>query len=141
MDEIPADMDLVAAIRHVNAQGVRKPWVWVISAGPDDPFYPAGVSLSVGVHNQVGSLNWVTNSASLVPVRGTNTEWVVYHLAGMHDTPIPPHAEVPVDTVFEVLAEFLDTRVRPTKIEWQEAAPLSSIPHDHTGEPPATVIT
>jgi hypothetical protein len=121
VDQIPADVDLVAEIQTKNAQGLEVPWVWEVSVGSDDPHDPQGAALAIGVFNEHGALNWVTNSANLVPSNGQNTDWVRYHLAGIHDTYLPPAAEVPIDVVYQVLAEFISTRALPTCVIWQEA--------------------
>ncbi|WP_170224017.1 Imm1 family immunity protein [Actinokineospora cianjurensis] len=58
---------------------------------------------------------------SLVPATGTNDDWQIYHLAGLHDMHLPPHAEVPIETAYQALAEYLVTRERPTCVDWQQA--------------------
>ncbi|MGQ0838195.1 Imm1 family immunity protein [Actinokineospora sp.] len=128
MAAIPEDFDLVTQVQELNAEGVEIPWVWVLSATPLDLLSSVQPTLTFGINNKVGALEWIDGTTRLVPASGTNPEWQIYHLAGMHDTAIPPYAEVPVEVVFEVLAEFLDTQTRPTKIEWQDAAPFSSSP-------------
>ncbi|MGQ0841532.1 Imm1 family immunity protein [Actinokineospora sp.] len=126
VDRIPDGIDLVARVRALNAEGI--PWMWGISAGPQDTFSLDRVRLNFGVHNDIGAVKWADSTTSLVPAIGTNTAWRTYHPAGIHDTAVPPRAEVPVEIVFDVLAEFLRTRTLPKTIEWTQAADISSIP-------------
>ena len=46
---------------------------------------------------------------------------MTYYLAGLHDTHLPPHAEVPIEIAYQALAEYLTTRERPTCVDWQPA--------------------
>ncbi|MGX7825497.1 Imm1 family immunity protein [Actinokineospora sp. 24-640] len=127
VDELPDDLDLVAEVKALNDQGVEIPWLWAIATGSTAPRSPDQKALGFGINNTIGALDWAEGDTRLVPRDGTNTEWTVYHLAGMHDAPIPPHAEVPADTVYAVLAEFLRTRSRPTCIEWTDSADITSL--------------
>uniref|UniRef100_UPI00047552A7 Imm1 family immunity protein n=2 Tax=Actinokineospora enzanensis TaxID=155975 RepID=UPI00047552A7 len=61
-----------------------------------------------------------------VPTIGTNSDWVTYHFGGAEETGLPPFSEVPIDTVYQVLTEFIVTRTRPTCVDWREAAPFES---------------
>ncbi|MGQ0838172.1 Imm1 family immunity protein [Actinokineospora sp.] len=121
VDDLTGNDDLVSAVRELNAGGVEIPWAWCISAGPTDPLSSDRRTLTIGVNNTVGVLVWSPGRGRQVPQAGANPEWSTYYLAGMYDTSIPPNAEVPPETVYEALAEFLDTRSLPTCIEWQRA--------------------
>lgn len=96
------------------------PWAWTIAAGSQDPLSLDVVTLTVGVHNTVGVLLWTDETADYVPAGGSNTDWLMYRLGGVHETSIPPRAEVIPQVVYAALAEFLETRKRPTNIEWRE---------------------
>ncbi len=117
----------MSTLRDVHAKGVEIPSMWNLAAGPTDPKSPDQVALNFGLNNNTGALEWNEGDASLVPCTGTNIEWTTYYLAGMHDTPVPPHAEVPTDIVFAALQEFLRTGERPTCLEWTESAPITTL--------------
>ncbi|HVK21298.1 MAG TPA: Imm1 family immunity protein [Actinokineospora sp.] len=121
-DDIPAGTDLTALIRGLNASGVEVPWAWSVSTGPTDPMSHDRKTLTVGIDNSVGILIWATGSTRHVPTTGTDDEWQTYCLGGLYDIAVPPHAEVPLDTVFEALSEFLDTKALPTCVTWQPVA-------------------
>ncbi|MCG8918767.1 Imm1 family immunity protein [Actinokineospora sp. PR83] len=61
---------------------------------------------------------WAVEMDRCVPTTGTKSTWSDYFLAGLDETSIPPHAEVPVETVYAAVAEFLVTGQRPTCVEW-----------------------
>ncbi|GAA3026974.1 Immunity protein Imm1 [Actinokineospora globicatena] len=108
-------------MRAFNDEALKVPCVWTVSAGPTDLLSAESVSLEVGVRGHLGALLWVSYDQRLVPKDGTNSDWQTYHLAGLHDMHLPPHAEVPIEVAYQALAEFLVTRARPTCVEWQEA--------------------
>ncbi len=127
VDEISAEVDLVAELRRLNAEGVDIPWVWTVGAGYRNSVPPNRVTLKFGVNNTVGALMWTGDSQRLVPANGTNVEWTTYYLAGVHDTSIPPSSEVPINLVFAALTEFLDTHTRPACVKWKQAASIESM--------------
>ncbi|GAA2969401.1 Imm1 family immunity protein [Actinokineospora diospyrosa] len=118
VDQLPAHFDLVAALREVKFD---IPSVWVIATGSTDFTSGEHAELGVGVNGDIGALDWIAGEQRLVPLVGTNAGWKTYYLAGLDETPVPPHAEVPIEVAYQALAEFLTTRARPTCIEWQEA--------------------
>ncbi|CRK61499.1 hypothetical protein [Alloactinosynnema sp. L-07] len=99
-DDIPAATDLPGLMRDLNSTGVDIPWAWSVSTGPTDPLSHERKTLTVGINNTVGVLVWAAGSTRRVPTIGTGEEWQTYCLAGMYDIPVPPHAEVTLDTVF-----------------------------------------
>ncbi|EWC63943.1 hypothetical protein UO65_0773 [Actinokineospora spheciospongiae] len=123
---IPPGVDLVAQVRELNDAGVEIPWAWSLSRERIDLRNREQGVLTFGVNNTVGVLEWGLSAAAYVPTIGTNDEWSGYYLAGMDETNIPPYAEVPVDTVYAAVAEFLTTGERPTCVQWKEAASLLS---------------
>ncbi|GLZ38336.1 Imm1 family immunity protein [Actinokineospora sp. NBRC 105648] len=126
LESLPAGVDLVREVRSLNEAGVEVPWMWVITEQAFDIHSKTQVMFVVGVNNAVGVLHWDAARRGDVPKTGTNPEWIGYFLAGSHESPVPPHAEVPIDLVYQALAEFLTTRTRPTCVQWQEAAhPMS----------------
>lgn len=125
-DIIPPGVDLVAEVRTLNEAGVEIPWAWVLSRKPLNRENQPQGALTFGVHNDVGVLEWAVEMDGYVPATGTESTWSDYFLAGLDETSIPPHAEVPVETVYAAVAEFLVTGQRPTCVEWQEAASLLS---------------
>ncbi|MCG8917702.1 Imm1 family immunity protein [Actinokineospora sp. PR83] len=125
MDTIPPGADLVAEVRALNEAGVEIPWAWGLTRTPMSPLVEQGM-LTFGVHNEVGILVWEWGMSAAVPSTGTNTEWLSYSLAGLDESGVPPHAEVPVETVYSAVAEFLTTGERPTCVQWKEAASLLS---------------
>lgn len=127
VDDLTVDVDLVAELRRLHAGGVEVPCFWSVAAGSRDPYSPEQISLHFGVNGGLGMLQWNESGVSLVPEGGTNAQWSVYQLGGLHETPIPPRAEVPLETVYSALAEFLETRRRPTRVRWQEAASIESM--------------
>ncbi|MGQ0839233.1 Imm1 family immunity protein [Actinokineospora sp.] len=128
VDNLPDNIGLVKLFRQFTTRNIEMPCLWIVSAGPDDPLSPDAVSLSFGINRQLGALHWLTNTTSMVPADGTNSEWVRYHLGGLHDSYLPPHAELDIEAAFDVLTEFLTTRTRPTGIEWRPAASTRSFP-------------
>jgi len=122
--DLPADVDLVAEVRAFNDAGVEVPWLWGLSAGPKDPLSLDQVTLMFGVDNDSGTLEWLTGTDTFVPADGTNPEWTTHYLGGMYDTPVPPFATVPTDTVYAAVAEFLRTGSRPACVTWMAAAAL-----------------
>ncbi len=127
VDDIPSEVDLVAELQSLHAQGVEVPCIWTISAGPDDPTSDEVMALGFGINGSVGVLDWADAEGRFVPRDGSNTEWTTYRLAGMHDAPVPPNAEVAPEKVFAALAEFLRTRSRPTCVEWAKSADITSL--------------
>ncbi|GLZ43313.1 Imm1 family immunity protein [Actinokineospora sp. NBRC 105648] len=123
MDAMRPGEDLLAEVRDLNTAGVRIPWAWTLTETVLDPYSRDQAALTFGINNDRGALTWEQGEHAFVPTTGSNTEWLTYHFAGMEETGIPPHGEVPIDTVYTALGEFLRTRVRPTCVEWQEAAP------------------
>ncbi|RLK59677.1 Imm1 family immunity protein [Actinokineospora cianjurensis] len=119
VDDLPHGVDLVSELRALNDPAT--PCLWVLSARSHDPHSPDRVRLKIGTHGDTGALMWIGNNQRLVPATGTNPDWATYYLAGMHDTHLPPHAEVPIETAYQALAEYLVTRERPTTIRWQPA--------------------
>jgi Immunity protein Imm1 len=120
VQDIPADVDLVAAIRELNEVDPGFPWMWSIDYDTLGITDPDGISFGVGVRGEIGALHWATNRGdSLVPLYGLNDEPVHYQLAGLHDSPMPVGSELPIDQVYEALSEFLTTRQLPTCLEWQ----------------------
>ncbi|MDQ3404447.1 MAG: Imm1 family immunity protein [Actinomycetota bacterium] len=126
LDRIPAGVDFVEAVRQLNEGGISIPWAWVLLAGELDPLVD-GPTLSVGVHGRFGALVWAGEVDDFVSVDGLNADWATYHLGGLHDTPIPPKGEVPIETVYRALTEFIETRDRPTCVEWEVAASVESM--------------
>ncbi|SER44382.1 Imm1 family immunity protein [Actinokineospora terrae] len=125
MDAIPPGVDLVQEVRAINDAGVRIPWMWVLTevrveftAEEDQP------ALTFGVHNEIGAVQWDEGEDTYLPVEGSNQEWVAYWLAGSHESYLQPHSEVPVETALRALAEFLETRRRPTCVEWRRGESL-----------------
>ncbi|GAA3024344.1 Imm1 family immunity protein [Actinokineospora globicatena] len=121
MDAIPPGVDLVREVRAINDAGVEIPWMWVLTearveftAGEDQPV------LTFGVYNEVGAVRWDEGEDEYLPVGGSNSEWVAYWLAGSHESYMQPHTEVPVETALRAVAEFLETRRRPTCVEWRK---------------------
>ncbi|CRK55685.1 hypothetical protein [Alloactinosynnema sp. L-07] len=121
IDHIAPGIDLVSAIRDLNSTGLVIPWAWTIAAGPHDPRSADVVSLTVGIHSDTAMLLWADDTADYVPSNGHNTGWVTYHLAGIHELPVPPHAETTPDLAYEALTEFLETHARPACVTWCEA--------------------
>lgn len=118
---IPAGVDLVAEVRSLNSAGVEIPWAWNLIGGPDEKYM-----LTYGVNNDVGVLVWDDGEEYHVPTCGTNPDWVIYHLAGMHELRVQPHAQVSVENVYAALAQFLRTGQRPTCVLWQSAPSITS---------------
>ncbi|HWE91051.1 MAG TPA: Imm1 family immunity protein [Pseudonocardiaceae bacterium] len=123
---IPDGVDLVRRLRTLNGGRTRVPWMWSLVAG--DSSDDGRVGLMVGVNGAVGALHWVTRSGQdLVPVDGRNSEPVLYRLAGLHESYLPAGSVVPIDTVYEVVAEFLRTRRLPRCIRWRVAGRIPLI--------------
>lgn len=122
VDDIPEGVDLVAAIRDLNARHLDVPWMWSIELDTAGIADPDGISFGVGVRGETGALHWATNRGdNLVPANGTNADAARYRLAGLHDSYLPAGAEVPVATVYAALSEFLATRRLPTCVRWRPA--------------------
>jgi hypothetical protein len=134
VDRIPAELDLVAELRALQVEGIEIPCVWSLTCGPDDPGDPDRASLDFGLNGDLGMVQWIDADRHLVPKHGSNPRWSIYYLGGTHDTPVPPHAEVPLSTVYSVLAEFMRTHLLPTVIEWQDAAPIESMFDDASAD-------
>ncbi|WP_285506488.1 Imm1 family immunity protein [Actinokineospora sp. NBRC 105648] len=126
MNTLRPDSDLVAEVRALNSAGVEIPWMWHLTEEAFDGRSKTQEILTFGINNSVGILRWNDHSGRYVPALGKNTEWLSYYLAGFHESGVPPYAEVPVEIVYSTLTEFLDTRMKPTRVEWREAAsPMS----------------
>ncbi|MBM7771163.1 hypothetical protein JOD54_001367 [Actinokineospora baliensis] len=127
VDAVGVGVDLVAELRALNSRGLSVPWMWVVSAervrfggGSTSP------RLAVGVFNDVGALQWHEGRDTFVPIGGGNPHWRAYWLAGAHESQMRPGTEVPVDTAFLAVEEFLRTLTRPTCVEWEKGLPLSA---------------
>ncbi|HEX7660138.1 MAG TPA: Imm1 family immunity protein [Pseudonocardiaceae bacterium] len=128
INAMPADVDLVQRIRDLNSMGPEIPWMWSLSLDTEATG-PNRVEFGVGVYGAIGALHWASNAGDdLVPVCGTSTHSVLYYLAGMYDSEMPPGAEVPVETVYRAATEFLTTHQRPTCVRWRQAPPSSWLP-------------
>ncbi|MBM7776192.1 hypothetical protein JOD54_006396 [Actinokineospora baliensis] len=119
MDEIPAGVDLVEQVRALNAAGVDVPWMWSLSGTRVDLTSTAAPMLTFGVNNTVGILEWQEGTSTFTPAGGANEERLSYWLAGFHETEVERYTEVPVDLVFAAVAEHLQTRERPTCVDWR----------------------
>ncbi|RLK60075.1 Imm1 family immunity protein [Actinokineospora cianjurensis] len=124
MDTIPTGTDLVKEVRALNAAGVEIPWMWVLTEERMDFSDEAQPALAFGVHNEVGAVQWQIGGETFLPVGGANPEWVAYWLAGFHESYMRPHTEVTVETALSAVAEFLETRRRPTCVEWRRGESL-----------------
>jgi hypothetical protein len=120
VDDIVDRVAFVAKIRALNDNGVEVPWMWSLTAGSGNLTDPNRFSFGVGVNGAVGALHWASNDGnSLVPTGGTNADSVMYRLAGLHDSYMPPGSEIDIDTVYEALSEFLNTRALPACVNWR----------------------
>lgn len=118
--DIPADVDLIRRLRTLNVGRLRTPWMWSLMACPVRQLGPVG--LGVGVNGATGVLRWTTpDGRSLVPEDGMNTEPVLYRLAGIRESYMPVGSEVPIETVYAAVAEFLRTHRLPRCIRWRPA--------------------
>ncbi|MBM7770877.1 hypothetical protein JOD54_001081 [Actinokineospora baliensis] len=129
-DELSDDVDVVGEVMGLNAGGVNVGWSWELGEtrpNPDAEDEEEGPTLAFGVNNAVGFLQWHDGREVLVPVLGTNDEWVEYFVAGLHSTNVRPHAELPVELVLAAVVEYLDTGERPTCVEWKAGASLRSL--------------
>jgi hypothetical protein len=129
--DIPTDVDLIRRLRTLNVGRLRTPWMWSLVANPARQHGPVG--LGVGVNGATGVLRWITpGGRCLVPEDGMNTEPVLYRLAGIRESYMPVGSEVPIETVYAVVAEFLRTHRLPQCIRWRPAGwrsdPRSPVP-------------
>ncbi|WP_033400451.1 Imm1 family immunity protein, partial [Actinokineospora enzanensis] len=106
---LPEGCDLVAEVRALYTSHVTIPWSWSITADPLDIGSETQPSLLLGVHQDRGALAWEVGWNTWVPTIGTNSDWVTYHFGGAEETGLPPFSEVPIDTVYQVLTEFIVT--------------------------------
>lgn len=98
------------------------------SEGLDEPMWPLielhaadGIILSVALRRGRGVLYWVgQHGENDVTSGGTNPEPAIYYLGG-HDTPVPPHSELPLEKILTAASEFLITGYRPTIVHWQDS--------------------
>jgi hypothetical protein len=119
---LPPGTDLADTLRtFVEHTDIRVPYAWTLAHGNDDIRDPDNVSLTFGISPHGGALVWYTHDETMVPTDGTNTDWVRYHFAGLHDTYLPPGAEVSRETVYQTVAEFMTTLARPTCVNWRTA--------------------
>ncbi|MBM7776193.1 hypothetical protein JOD54_006397 [Actinokineospora baliensis] len=125
VDQLPPGFDLVAAVRAHHDAGVAIGWMWDLVSGPL-PEVDERPALTFGVNDGIGILEWNDGRTSHVPAGGVHPDWSEYWIAGTHPADVPPNAHVPLDTVYAAIAEFVDTRTRPTCVDWVEAAPLLS---------------
>ncbi|WP_026422395.1 Imm1 family immunity protein [Actinokineospora inagensis] len=134
VDDLPPEVDLLAAVKQLNEHGVEVLWVWELAsrwAGEDDPEgEEQQESLTIGVFNETGVLTWRKGFSLWAPTRGLNTEWEDARLAGFYEVGIPPRSIVPIDVVYTALAEFLSTGSRPTSVEWELGERMPGIPSE-----------
>lgn len=98
------------------------------SEGLGEPMWPLielhaadGIILSVALRRSRGVLYWVgQHGENDVTSGGINSEPAIYYLGG-HDTPVPPHSELPLEKILTAASEFLITGYRPTTVHWQDS--------------------
>jgi hypothetical protein len=125
MNLLPKDLDsaadLAALVREVNERtGV--PACWVISTGELNSWNMLVPALEFAVDKSEGALVWFENPGTYVPASGTSDEEREYWMPGnMNTLWLPPRSVVPIETVYEAVAEYQRTRTRPTCVEWVPA--------------------
>lgn len=92
--------------------------VWSFQTGPERENSEA---LEVGIRGDRGWLEWLYGDQDLIPADGgLNDEWVHYWTCLGDDAGgAPPGSELPIDRVYELVAEFVRTATRPTSIQWR----------------------
>jgi hypothetical protein len=96
--------------------------------GLDEPLWPMvqlhaddGIVLTVALRRDRGALLWIgQHGENDVTSGGVNDSAAIYYDGG-HDSPVPPHSELPLTKVLDAAAEFLDTGRRPTNVYWQDS--------------------
>jgi hypothetical protein len=96
--------------------------------GLDEPMWPLielhtadGIVLGVALRRDRGALYWMgQHGENDVTSGGSNPEPAIYYLGG-HDTPVPPHSEIPLEKILNAASEFLTTGYRPTTVHWQDS--------------------
>lgn len=115
---------IVALLREANDHWARQTsdsdrdggLVWDFRVGPDEKGAPV---LRVGVRGDRGAVEWFHGEEDLIPAEGgLNADWVDYWSWFGYDSSAPPWSEIPIDKVYEVVAEFVRTTKRPTCIPW-----------------------
>lgn len=121
------DVDqVVALLREANSHYTRivaeqqgdGGLVWNFRAGP---VVEGGKILRIGVRGDRGSVEWFHGQEDLIPADGgLNDDWVDYWSWHGHESGAPPGSELPIDQVYQLLAEFVRTADRPNSIAWQQ---------------------
>ena len=111
---------LLALLRDANQHRAERniggcAWLFQLGGGPDDP------CLALGVRGEVGALVWYARPGRFVPVNGLNENYVDYWTWFGHESPMRPHAELPIDQVYAALEELIRTHQRPTCVAWVAA--------------------
>ncbi|WP_371878860.1 Imm1 family immunity protein [Amycolatopsis roodepoortensis] len=109
--------DLVSMLKAVNAERERPDagvvWWLHVADQPDG-------ELIVGVRGAHGVALWSEPSRSFRPEDGANVDHVDYFTWLGHHYTQPPRTEVPVEHVYQAVAEFVRTKARPNCIRWVE---------------------
>lgn len=110
---------LLAALREANEPSIGARtggfvWFFRLGATDDDP------ALAVGVRGEVGALAWYSGNDELVPVGGLNEAEVDRYWTWFgHESPMPPHSELPIAVVYQVVEEWISTHRRPECLRWR----------------------
>jgi len=112
---------LLAAVdtaeRQAHRNGLGEPMWPLIELHTDE-----GTILTVALRRSHGALYWVgRHGENDVTCGGANLEPAIYYLGG-HDTPVPPHSELPLEKVLTAASEFLTTGYRPTIVHWRDSS-------------------
>ena len=92
---------------------------WWLQCRPGDE----APALLVGVRGEVGALQWFEGAQTQAPQQGANGDRVDYFTRWGHHNSVPPHVEVPLETVHAAVRELAATGERPTCVQWTEAQP------------------
>jgi hypothetical protein len=91
-------------------------WLFRLGTSDDDP------ALAVGVRGEIGALAWYAGDDELVPVDGLNEhEADCYWTWFGHESPMPPHSELSIALVYQVIEEWVSTHRRPRCLRWRSA--------------------
>jgi hypothetical protein len=127
LTELPLDADVAGELRELNVRrgaGTACLW-WLPLEFEDDEVWGRGpkVWLDAGTAGPAGALRWVDGDGIFVPASGLAAlsrpaEWLPYFDWSGTSTQVHVALQVPIEQVFEAVAELVATRRRPECVEW-----------------------
>ncbi|MFB9926286.1 hypothetical protein ACFORO_42695 [Amycolatopsis halotolerans] len=117
---LPADTDLVSELRRFNGRDHDQAHGWIIQTeviGDDEVTFP---SLIVALHGSKAAIYYVNGGILRVPAtgEGDGLPWVHVGKEAAKPKRTLPGSEVPPETVYQAIGEFLREPEPPASLKW-----------------------